>query len=82
VTGSCGRRHQYPRDHFCSHTQANAAATQPKPMSGMSDTNVHTAALIRHKTMAKTPTRMFAMDWMPVSVDAFRECETRPNETS
>jgi len=61
-----GRR--YPRDHFCSHTQAHAANTHPRPTSGLSDMNVHTAALMRHNTMAKTPARIFAMDQLFTSI--------------
>ena len=51
-----------PRDHFCSRTQRNAATTHPMPASGMLETKVHTAALIKHSTMAKTPTSMLVID--------------------
>ena len=51
-----------PRDHFCSRTQRNATTTHPMPASGIWETNVHTAALIRHSTMAKMPTRMLVID--------------------
>ncbi len=53
-------RESYPRDHFCSHTQATAAKSQPTLTSGLSDTNVHTAAFTTHKNIAKTPTRILA----------------------
>ena len=54
-------RDSYPRDHFCSHTQATAARSQPILTRGLSDTNVHTAALMTHNSIAKTPTRILAM---------------------
>ena len=59
------RGQRYPRDHFCSHTQATAAKSQPMLTSGLSDTNVQTAALMRHKNIAKTPTRMLAIFHRP-----------------
>jgi hypothetical protein len=40
-------------------------------MSGKLEINVHTAALIRHRIMAKTPTKIFAMDKVPSGFDAF-----------
>ena len=52
---------QSPRDHFCSHTQAAAAIIQPIPASGIPDTNVHTAALIKHKMTANRPTKILPM---------------------
>jgi hypothetical protein len=54
--------HYIPRDHFCIHTQAPAAATQQSPTNGILDMNAQTAALIRHKNIAKAPMRMLAMD--------------------
>ena len=53
-------KESYPRDHFCSHTQATAATSQPILTRGLSDTNVHTAALMTHSNIAKTPTRILA----------------------
>jgi len=56
--------HYIPRDHFCIHMQAPAAATQQSPTNGILDMNAQTAALIRHRNIAKAPMRMLAMDWV------------------
>jgi hypothetical protein len=45
--------------------QAPAAATQPTPTSGMLDMKVQTAALTKHRNIAKTPTSILAMDPFP-----------------
>ena len=55
------------RDHFCRNTQTNAATSQPRPIHGIRETNVHTAALIRHNSMAKAPTSMFPMNSLDYS---------------
>jgi len=60
----------FPRDHFCSHTQTPAAKSQPIPMSGIPDINVHTAALIRHNITAKTPMRILVTDSVSTTLDA------------
>jgi hypothetical protein len=62
--------HYNPRDHFCRRMQTTAAKTQMTPMSGNPDMNVQTAALIRHKITAKTPTRILVIDGVSTTLDA------------
>ena len=55
-----GTRH-HDHDHFCSLTQVRAAKSQAPPMNGSPVMNVHVAALIKQRKIAKTLVRTLAM---------------------
>jgi len=51
----------HDHDHFCSLTQTRLAKSQALPMYGSPVINVHVAALIKQRRIAKTPVRALAM---------------------